>query len=219
MADPRKVAVYCDRYLTSSAATELAAATFGTIVLSFAEAGDETLRQNIRRLGKKSVFLAIDQRRDRAAVENAIRYYAADGVELELGANVLEITDWVVAMGKTVIAAPADQPERWLDILRSAGPRMSWWNLQLYQGADYAAWVHALVESGLMRGDLAQSFVVPGYKLTWSTPDSIAHDLQGLKDYAPSLDGVVLRSYDEMQPRADEWMKAISNGLGTTHAA
>jgi hypothetical protein len=67
-----------------------------------------------------------------------------------------------------------------------------------------------------MRNDHAQSFLVPGYKLTWSTPKSVTHDLQGLKDYAPCLDGVFLRSYDEWKPRAEEWTKAIANGLGTT---
>lgn len=213
MADTRKIAVYCDSYLTSSAATELAAEPFGSIVLPFAEAGDEMLRQNIQRLRGKSVFFSIDRRCTRAEVAGAMPFYGTDGVELSLDANVLEITDWVVAMGKTVIAAPSDQPERWLDILRSAGPRMSWWNLQLYEGADYAAWVCALAASGLMRSDRAQSFLVPGYKLTWSTPDSVAHDLQGLKDYAPFIDGVFLRSYDEMKPRAEEWMKAISHGV------
>ena len=216
MSERRKIAVYCDSYFTSDAAMDLAAGTFGTIVLPFREAGDEMLRQNIRRLGDKSVFFSIDYPCKRTAIESAIRYYAADGVELQLGANVLEITDWVVAMDKTVIASPSDHPERWLDILRSAGPRMSWWNLQMYQGADYAAWVCSLVESGLMHSDRAQSFLVPGYKLTWSTPQSVAHDLQGLKDYAPCLDGVILRSYDELKPRAEEWMKAIANGLGTT---
>lgn len=219
MSDRRKVAVYCDSYMTSDAATDLAAGTFGTIVMPFREAGDELLRQNIQRLDGKSVFFSIDHPCKRSAIESAMRYYAADGVELELGANVLEITDWVVAMDKTVIASPSNHPERWLSILRSAGPRMSWWNLQMYEGADYAVWVGALVASGLMRGDRAQSFLVPGYKLTWSTPQSVAHDLQWLKDYAPWLDGVFVRSYDQLKPRAEEWMTAISNGLGTTCAA
>jgi len=33
MADPNKVAVYCDSYLTHDAATELAAGAYGTVVL------------------------------------------------------------------------------------------------------------------------------------------------------------------------------------------
>jgi hypothetical protein len=133
MSERRKIAVYCDSYLTSDAAIDLAEGAFGTIVLPFREAGDEMLRQNIRRLGGKSVFFSIDHPCKRAAIESAIRYYTADGVELQLGANVLEITDWVVAMDKTVIASPSDHPERWLAILRSAKgpttPRGSarWW--------------------------------------------------------------------------------------------
>ena len=218
MADPRKVAVYCQSYLTSSAANELEAGTFGTVILPYHDAGDEMLRQNIQRLNGKNVLFSIDRRCDRATLESAIRYYAVDGVDLDLASSAVEITDWVAAMDKMVIASPSDQPELWTEILQAVGARMSWWNLQLYNGADYAAWIRAIVASGVMPSELAQNFVVPGYKLTWSTPDSVAHDLEGLSAYA-SIDGVFLRSYEEMTARAAEWAKAIWSGLGASRAA
>ena len=56
MADPRKVAVYCQGYLTSSAANELAAGTFGTVIVPYHDAGDEMLRQNIQRMDGKNVL-------------------------------------------------------------------------------------------------------------------------------------------------------------------
>ena len=214
MADPAKVAVYCDSYLTSSAANDLASSVFGTVVVPFHEAGDEMLRQNIQRLDGKNVLFAIRKRIDGATLESAIRYYPVDGVELELGSSVLELADSVAALDKLVVASPSNQPELWVEMLQAARVRMSWWNLQLYNGADYAAWVGAIVESGVMSAERAQSFVVPGYKLTWSTPDSVALDLQGLKDCAPSVDGVFLRSYEQMKPRSAEWAKAIGTGLG-----
>jgi hypothetical protein len=219
MADPRKVAVYCQGYLTSNAANELAAGTFGTVILPYHDAGDDMLRQNIQRIDGKSVLFAIDRRIDRAALESAIRYYAVDGVDLEPASSAVEITEWVAGMDKTVIASPSDQPELWIEVLQAAGARMSWWNLQLYNGADYGTWVCAIVASGVMPSELAQSFVVPGYKLTWSTPESVAHDLEGLSAYAPWIDGVFLRSYEEMAPRAAEWTKAIWSGLGASRAA
>ena len=220
MADPRKVAVYCESYLTSSAANELAAGELGTVIVPYHDAGDAMLRQNILRLGGgKCVLFSVDRRRDKAALESAIDYYGIDGIDLELGSSVIEMTDCVAAMDKLVIASPSDQPEHWIEILQAVGPRMRWWNLQLYNGADYAAWVQAIVESGIMPSELAQSFVVPGYKLTWSTPDSVAHDLEGLSAYAPWLDGAFLRSYEEMHPRAGEWTKAVWSGLGASRAA
>jgi hypothetical protein len=208
MADPAKVAVYCDSYLTSTAASELAASIFGTVILPLHDAGDAMLRQNIRRLEAKNVLFSIDCRCSREKLEHAIRYYDVDGVDLERGADVVETAQWVAAMGKLVIASPSEQPDAWIETLQWA--RMSWWNLQLYNGADYAAWVGAIVSSGAMSSEAAQSFVVPGYKLTWSTPDSVAHDLQGLRHYAAAVDGVFLRSYDEMRFRATEWVDAIS---------
>jgi hypothetical protein len=214
MADPAKVAVYCDSYLTSSAANDLASSVFGTVVVPVHEAGDEMLRQNLQRLDGKNVLFAIKKRVDGALVHSAIRYYGVDGVDLELASIVLELADFVAAMNKLVVASPSAQPELWVEMLQASRTRMSWWNLQLYNGADYAAWVRAIVQSGVMTSERAQSFVVPGYKLTWSTPDSVALDLQGLKDYAPSVDGVFLRSYEQMKPRAAEWTRAIGSALG-----
>ena len=218
MADPRKVAVYCQSYLTSSAANELATGTFGTVILPYHDAGDEMLRQNIQRLNGKNVLFSIHRQCDRAALESAVRYYAVDGVDLELASSAIEITEWVSAMDKMVIASPSDQQELWTEVLQAVGTRMSWWNLQLYNGADYAAWVCAIVARGVMPSELAQRFVVPGYKLTWSTPDSVAHDLEGLSAHA-SIDGVFLRSYEQMTPHAAEWTKAIWSGLGASCAA
>ena len=214
MADPAKVAVYCESYLTSSAASELASSVFGTVVIPFHEAGDEMLRQNIQRLDGKNVLFAIRKRVDGALVHSAIRYYGADGADFELASGALELADSIAAMNKLVVASPSAQPELWVEMLQASRLRMSWWNLQLYNGADYAVWVRAIVQSGVMTSERAQSFVVPGYKLTWSTPDSVTHDLQGLRDYAPAVDGVFLRSYEQMKPRAAEWARAIGSGLG-----
>lgn len=123
-------------------------------------------------------------------------------------------------MGKMITAAPAAQPQFWVEVLKATGPQMSWWNLQLYllscRAPDYGAWVCAIVESGAMPSELAQSFVVPGYNVAWSTPDAVAYELQGLKQTAAWLDGVFLRRYQDVQPRAGEWAKAVWSGLGTS---
>jgi hypothetical protein len=211
MADAAKVAVYCDSYLTSTAASELAASVFGTVILPLHDAGDAMLRQNIRRLGGRNVLFSIDCRCGREKLENAIRYYDVAGVDLEHGADVVNTARWVTAMDKLVIASPSERPEAWIEALRPA--RMSWWNLQLYNGADYAAWVGAIASSGAMSIEEARSFVVPGYELTWSTPDSVAHDLDGLREYAAAVDGVFLRTYEQMRPRAAEWTRAIARTI------
>jgi hypothetical protein len=211
MADAAKLTVYCDSYLTSTAATELASSVFGTVILPLHDPGDVMLRQNIQRLEGKNVLFSIRHRCGREKLESAIRYYGVDGVDLELGANIAEFAHWVAAMDKLVIGSPSDQPDVWIDALRAP---MSWWNLQLYNGADYAAWVSAIVAADAMSAEQAQRFVVPGYKLTWSTPASVAHDLEGLRDYAPAVEGVFLRTYEQMQPRAAEWAQAITASLG-----
>jgi hypothetical protein len=211
MPDAAKLTVYCHSYLTSTAANELAASVFGTVVIPLHDPGDAMLRQNIQRLGEKHVLFSIAGRCSRETLESAIRYYGVDGVDLESDANIDDVAQWAAAMRKIVVGSPSDRLDRWIGALRTP---MSWWNLQLYNGADYAAWVGAIVASGAMSGEQAQRFVVPGYKLTWSTPASVAHDLEGLRDYAPFVDGVFLRTWEEMQPRAVEWTQAITSGLG-----
>jgi len=238
MADPRKVAVYCDSYLTSGAANELAAGAFGTVVLPYHDAGDDMLRQNIQRLKSEGMVqnvlfsiggdyraIIVNKAQFKTNLAKAMADYGIDGIDLdpeEVGPKyfdvVMELTVWAAAMDKIVIASPSDQPQLWVAVLNAAGSRMSWWNLQLYNGADYGAWVCAIVESGTMPSELAQSFVVPGYKLTWSTPHAVAHELDTLKYNAAWVDGVFLRSYEELRPRAAEWSKAIWSGLGTSRA-
>ena len=70
MADPRKVTVYCESYLTSSAANDLAAGAFGTVVLPYHDAGDDMLRQNIQRMNGKSVLFSIRRRCEPRSVDS-----------------------------------------------------------------------------------------------------------------------------------------------------
>jgi GGDEF domain-containing protein len=55
MADPNKVTVYCDSYLTHDVAAELAGGAYGTVVLPYHDANDEMLRQNIQRLRAEGI--------------------------------------------------------------------------------------------------------------------------------------------------------------------
>ena len=238
MADPNKVAVYCDSYLTHDVAAELAGGAYGTVVLPYHDANDEMLRQNIQRLKSEGIVnnvlfsiggdykaIIVNKPAFKSALAEAIGYYGIDGVDLDpepAGAKifdvVVELTAFVASMGKMVTAAPSEHPQFWIEVLKATGPQMAWWNLQLYDGADYGAWVCAIVESGAMPTEVAQNFVVPGYNVAWSTPDAVAYELQGLKQLAAWLDGAFLRRYEDVRPRGAEWAKAVWSGLGTSRA-
>lgn len=238
MADPNKVTVYCDSYLTSDTASDLAHAGFGTVILAVPAANDEMLRQNIFRLKSDGMVrnVLFSLRGDyRAILGNkvpfksslaaAMDYYGIDGVDLDPETAspryfdlVVELTGWVAATARMVTASPSAEPAFWAEVLKATDATMGWWNLQLSNGADYLSWVCAVVESGAMPSEAAQSFVVPGYNVGWSAPATIALELQGLKEIAAWLDGAHLRRYEEMKGRACDWGKAIWSGLGTSPA-
>ena len=238
MADPNKGAVYCDSYLTHDVAAELAGGAYGTVVLPYHDANDEMLRQNIQRLKSEGIVnnvlfsiggdykaIIVNKSAFKSELARAIAYYGVDGVDLDpegAGAKifdiVVEIVAFVSSMGKMVTAAPSEHPQFWIEVLKATGPEMNWWNLQLYNGADYGAWVCAIVESGAMPTEVAQSFVVPGYNVAWSTPDAVAYELQGLKQLAAWLDGAFLRRYEDVRPGRAGWAKAVWSGLGTSRA-
>jgi hypothetical protein len=238
MADPNKVTVYCDSYLTSTTASELANGAWGTVVLPLTDADDEMLRQNIQRLKSEGLVrnvlfsvagdyraVIVNKSAYKAALAKAIGYYGIDGVELDpedAGPKyfdvVVELTSFVASMGKMVIAAPSSNPQFWVEVLKATGHQMSWWNLQLTHGCDYGAWVAAIVESGAMPSEVAQSFVVPGYLVQWSTPDATEYEIESLRLLAAYLDGVFLRRWQDVQPRAAQWAKAVWSGLGMTRA-
>src|SRR5438093_1119654 len=134
MADPNKVTVYCDSYLTSGAANELAAGAFGTVVLPFPDASDEMLRQNIQRLKSEgmvsNVLFSVRgdlAKVDQAAMAKAIAYYGIDGIDLEpeeVSAKhfypIVELIAWASSMDKMVTAAPAGQPQVWVEVLQAS---------------------------------------------------------------------------------------------------
>jgi len=238
MADPNKVTVYCDSYLTSTAATDLANGPYGTVVLPLAEANDEMLRQNIQRLKSEGLVrnvlfalrgdyraVIVNKPAYKAELAKSLAYYGADGVDLdpeEAGPKyfdlIVELTAFVASLGKMVIASPSSHPQFWAEVLKTTGTQMSWWNLQLYHGCDYGAWVCAIVESGAMPSEVAQSFVVPGYHVAWSTPDAVAYEIEGLRLLAGYLEGVFLRRYEDLQSRGAEWARAVWSGLGTSRS-
>ena len=215
MADPNKVTVYCDSYLTSSAAGQLANGAFGTVVLPLPRVDDEMLRLNIRRLKSglvRNVLFSLRGDEERSAVAHAIEYYAADGADLS--EPVAEMVGFVASMGKLIVGSPSSEQDLWIEALKATGRQMSWWNLQLNHACEYAGWVCAIVASGAMRSEAAQSFVVPGYHAAWSTPEYVAYDIEGLRLSAAFLDGVFLRRYEDLVPRAAEWSRAVWSGLG-----
>lgn len=238
MADPNKVTVYCDGYLTSGTASELAAGAYGTVILPLPLVDDEMLRQNIQRLketqivrnvlfGLRGNFRAVivNKAAHKSVLAQSLAYYGADGIELDpddagpkLFDVVVELTAFIASLEKKVVASPTCNPAFWVEVLKATGAQTSWWNLQLNHGCDYGAWVCALAESGALPSEVAQSFVVPGYHAAWSSPDAVAYELEGLRLGAAFLDGVFLRRWEDVKPRAAEWGKAVWNGLGTTRA-
>jgi hypothetical protein len=87
---------------------------------------------------------------------------------------------------------------------------MRWWNLQLGNRCEYAAWIAAIAESGVMSAEEAREFVVPGYRASCSTPEFVAYDIEGIRLLAGGIGGVFLRRYEDVRPRAADWARAVA---------
>jgi hypothetical protein len=207
--NPSKVTIYCDSHLTSAAATELAGGPFGTVVLPYTAATANVAKLKAEGIVRNVLFAVRDCGVDRADLARAMDDCGIDGIDLdpdEVGPMdfeiLVELTNWAASLGKIVIASPSDRPRFWIDLLEATGDHVSWWNLQLYHGADYAVWVSAAEE--IMTAEAARRFVVPGYRAAWSSPDTIARELQQW-----GADGVFIRSWEQARPRASEWAHVL----------
>jgi hypothetical protein len=164
----------------------------------------------------------------KSALASAIATIGLDGIDFDLERDyerydglLADLAGWAVSRGLTVTAAPFENPGFWASVLRQASRGGSnpfaWWNLQIYDGADYGAWVRHL--SGLV--DNPQSFLVPGYRIETTAPSILAGTLHGLQLSYPSLSGSYVWQY-EMNLGAGymaaQYAAAISRGLGGTAA-
>jgi hypothetical protein len=113
---------------------------------------------------------------------------------------LVDLTQWANGLGLMVTAAPYTDNSFWTNVLEqtnktgsSAG--FSWWNLQLYGGADYSAWVGYL--DGLVSSP--EAFLVPGYNIGGGMPPSdLTSQLSGLYTSYPSLDGGFIWRYEDI---------------------
>lgn len=129
-----------------------------------------------------------------------------------------ELTQWANGLGMMVTAAPYQDHRFWTDLLKqtntggSAG--FSWWNLQLYGGADYPDWVEYLQQ--LVPGP--EAFLVPGYSVSQgTTPADVQSYLGQLQASSPALDGGFIWQYEDMATQgytAEQYATAIATGLG-----
>jgi len=118
-----------------------------------------------------------------------------------------------------VTAAPYQDQQFWTNVLKqtntggSAG--FSWWNLQLYGGANYGQWVNYL--KGLVPNP--QAFLVPGFKVqTGVTPSTVQGNLSQLESSYPGLDGGFIWQYENIIKAgntAAQYATAIAAGLGS----
>jgi hypothetical protein len=133
---------------------------------------------------------------------------------------LVDLTKWANGLGMMVTAAPYQESSFWTGVLKktntggSAG--FSWWNLQLYGGASYPAWVKDL--QGQVPGLNPQSFLVPGYDVDQgSSPADVQTGLSQLQSSAPALDGGFLWRYESIAHAGyttAQYANAIANGLG-----
>jgi hypothetical protein len=83
---------------------------------------------------------------------------------------LVDLTRWATGMGLTVTAAPFNYQPFWNGVLQETNgggaTGFSWWNLQLYGGADYGEWVTGL---GTMVSN-PQSFLTAGYNIAGAPP-------------------------------------------------
>jgi hypothetical protein len=132
---------------------------------------------------------------------------------------IVDLTKWANSLGMMVTAAPYQDQKFWTNVLKqtntggSAG--FSWWNLQLYGGADYGQWVTYL--KGLVPNP--QAFLVPGFNvLAGSTPSVVQSSLSQLESSYPGLDGGFIWQYENIVKggyTASQYATAIAAGLGS----
>jgi hypothetical protein len=132
---------------------------------------------------------------------------------------IVDLTQWANSLGMMVTAAPFQDQQFWTKVLKqtntggSAG--FSWWNLQLYGGADYGQWVNYL--KGLVPNP--QAFLVPGFNvLAGSTPSVVQSSLSQLESSYPGLDGGFIWQYENIIKggyTASQYAAAIAAGLGS----
>jgi hypothetical protein len=128
---------------------------------------------------------------------------------------LVELTEWATGLGLVVTAAPYTDNTAWTDVLartNTNGPGFSWWNLQLYGGADYGSWVgyvNNLVPS-------PQSFLVPGFNIEGLSPSDLQSSLALLVQQYPSIDGGFIWRYEDIAPngyQTSQYAQAIAAAL------
>ena len=131
---------------------------------------------------------------------------------------LVDLTNWATGLGLVVTAAPYTANTAWTDVLARTnknGPGFSWWNLQLYGGADYGSWVGYV--NGLVPSP--QSFLVPGYNIGGGvSPSDLQSQLAPLAQQYPSLDGAFIWRYEDMAPngyKTSQYAQAIAAALAT----
>lgn len=130
---------------------------------------------------------------------------------------LVDLTNWATGLGLVVTAAPYTDSTAWTDVLATTnqnGPGFSWWNLQLYGGADYGSWVgyvNNLVPS-------PQSFLVPGYNIGGMSPSDLQSALASLEQQYPSLDGAFIWRYEDIAKNGyvtSQYAQAIAAALSS----
>lgn len=147
-----------------------------------------------------------------------------DGIDFDLEQNyddytelLVDLTGWAAGNGMTVTAAPYQETDFWTTVLKQTtsggNSKFSWWNLQIYGGADYGSWVSSL--NGIVSNP--QSFLVPGYSVQYgATPPGITGTLESLRATYPSLDGCFIWQYELIKQNgytAAAFAQAIRAGL------
>lgn len=160
----------------------------------------------------------------KSAVEHIISMSngAVNGLDWDLEGDykhfedlLVELTDWASGLKLTVTAAPYNHHQAWTDVLARTnknGPGFSWWNLQLYGGADYGSWVDYV--TGLVPSP--QSFLVPGFNIASMSPFDLQVALAPLQHQYQLLDGAFIWRYEDIAPngyKTSEYAKAIVAAL------
>lgn len=104
----------------------------------------------------------------------------------EYTALLVDLTQWAGSRALVVTAAPYEERDFWLNVLKQSPSRFAWWNLQLYGGADYGDWV------GYLKGKVTnpETFLVPGFKVeAGGAPSDVQSQLKQMKSSYPSLAG------------------------------
>ena len=113
-----------------------------------------------------------------------------------------------------VTAAPFEDIEEWKKVISNTlfqggtlpGNNFSWWNLQLYGGADYKDWIDGLgeIKTGLKPLEL-QAFLVPGYSMSdCKSPPVGEPSISDLRKAYKSLGGAFIWNYDGIQGCAQD---------------